>query len=87
MEKFDSFSQCPLRNPPHLSAKKLGPIWHFWRMSLPGVTSYFLLGQVGLESVSFKLPKVSSASSEVLGFEEETSVSRPLVPLYTLIPV
>ena len=62
VEKFDSFSQCHLRKPPYLPAKKFGHIQFFWSMSLPGVTGDFLLGEVGLESISFKLPKMSCAS-------------------------
>lgn len=50
-------------------------------MSLPGLAGSFLLGEGALESVSLKLPKVSYATSEVLHFDEEASVSRPLVLL------
>lgn len=34
-----------------------------------------LLGGVGLESVSFKLPEVSGASFEVLSFDKQTCVT------------
>lgn len=64
-------------------------VWiHFllWRMPLPGVTSHSLLGEVGLESISFKLPKVSRASSELAGFDEEMNISRPSIVFTYLEP-
>lgn len=45
-----------------------------------------LLGEVGLDSVSSKLPEEPCAGSEVLSFDEQTSVCKAFGPFLYLEP-